>query len=306
MAAPHYDLIVIGEGVAGLTAARDASRAGMKTATIEASLFGGLITNINTLDPAPVIDGSEPSAMGADVAAALFEACIEAGAEHIDDRVVALRRGATGLSLQTEQTEYSAAQVIIASGAHIRPLGVPGEAEFTGRGVSQCADCDGPLYHGKEVVVVGGGDSALQEALALAEHCSRVHLVHRRDQFRGRDDLVARIRASSKVRIHWNAEVDAIEGNAAVEGVRLRQAGATTHLPCAGVFAYIGLIPNTAFLPAEVILDASSRVRTNALLLSSMPGVYAAGAVRAGCGGTAQDAIRDGCEAARNVAARRA
>ncbi len=306
MAAGHYELIVIGEGVAGLTAACHASRAGMTTATLEAALFGGLITNINSLDPAPVIDGAEPSAMGADLAAGLFEACIEAGAEHIDDRVVALRRGAAGLLLQTEQAEYSAAQVIIATGAHIRPLGVPGEAEFAGRGVSQCADCDGPLYHGNEVVVVGGGDSALQEALALAEHCARVHLVHRREQFRGRDDLVVRVRASSKVQIHWNTEVEAIEGNTAVEGVRLRKAGTTVNLPCAGVFAYTGLVPNTAFLPAEVILDESRRVRTNALLLSSMPGVYAVGAVRAGCGGTALDAMRDGREAARNIAARRA
>lgn len=305
MAAGHYELIVIGEGVAGLAAARHAAHAGLRTATLEAALFGGLITNINALDPAPATETGESSAMGADVAAILFEACIQAGAQHFDDRVVGLQRGDAGITLQTEQSEYSATQIIIASGARIRTLGVPGEAEFAGRGVSQCADCDGPLYHGQEVVVVGGGDSALQEALALAEHCARVHLVHRRETFRGRDDLVARIRASTKIQIHWNAEVEAIEGNAAVESVRLREGGAAMQLQCAGVFVYAGLVPNTGFLPAEVAIDEHGRVRTDPAHLTSVPRVYAAGAVRAGCGGTADDAIRDGREAARNVAARR-
>ncbi len=303
MAASPYELIVIGEGVAGLTAARHAADAGLRTAMIEAVLFGGLITNINALDPALATDRGEAPTMGADLAAMLLEASVGAGAEHIDDRVVLLRRATAGHAVQTEQAEYSAAAVIIATGARIRSLGVPGETEFSGRGVSQCADCDGPLHHGNEVVVVGGGDSALQEALALAEYCSRVHLVHRRERFRGRADLALRIVARSNIRIHWNTVVDAIEGNAAVEAVRLRQGGAIVRLPCAGVFAYPGIIPNTTFLPADVTLGEGGRVHTDAQLLTSIPGVYAAGAVRAGCGGTLDDAMRDGRRAADSVMA---
>jgi len=305
MAASHYELIVIGEGVAGLTAARHAADAGLHAAMIEATLFGGLITNINKLDPVPAIDDGEAPTMGADLAAMLLEASVNAGAEHLDDRVVSLRRGTTGLAVQTERAEYSATAVIIATGARIRPLGVPGETELFGRGVSQCADCDGPLHHDNEVVVVGGGDSALQEALALAEHCSRVHLVHRRDRFRGRAELAERVVARSNIRIHWNTIVDAIEGSAEVEAVRLRHGGVIVRLPCAGVFAYAGLIANTTFLPADVVLDDGGRVRTDAQLLTSMLGVYAAGAVRSGCGGTLDDAMRDGHRAAQSAVAGR-
>ena len=305
MTSSSYELIVVGEGAAGLTAARVAARLGMRTATFEAVLFGGLITNINHLDPAPSSE-EPPVASGADLGADLYTASVEAGAESIGQNVTSLSRDADGFVVRTEESEYRAAQVVIASGARLRLLGVPGETEFVGRGVSQCADCDGPMFHGKEVVVVGGGDSALQEALALAEYCAQVHLVHRDDKFSGRDDLVARVSSHKKIRILWGRSVAAIEGEKTVERVRLVGSdGASSTMPIAGVFAYVGLEPNVAFLPKEVAVDPMGRVTVNEQLESTIPGLFAAGIVRAGCGGTVDDAIQDGRMAARSVVSHR-
>ena len=306
----HYELIVIGEGVAGLSAATAAARAGINTATFETVLFGGLITNINSLDPAPALYVGPAIASGADLGAEMFQACADLGVARVGQSVVRLEvtrhaLSGDGISVHTEDGEYRADRIIIATGARLKALGVPGEAEFAGRGVSQCADCDGPMYRKDEVIVVGGGDSALQEALALAEHCVRVHLVHRRDHFRARADLAARVSAQHKIQIHWDSEVVAIEGTNAVERVLLRHSGQTSALPCAGIFAYPGLVPNTDFLPADIARDAHGRIQTDVQHETSQPDIFAAGVVRTGCGGSADDAILDGRDAADSVIARR-
>jgi thioredoxin reductase (NADPH) len=182
----------------------------------------------------------------------------------------------------------------------LRKLGIPGEAEFEGRGVSICADCDGPMYQNEEVIVVGGGDSAFQEALVLAQYCGKVRLVHRGETFRASQHFVAQVKANDKISIVCNAQIEAILGGKMVEKVRVKHAdGRSEEVPCAGVFAYVGLEPNTEFLPASVERGDGGFVRTDDSFQTTLPGVSAIGAVRSGYKGTLDDAL----EEAKRVAA---
>jgi thioredoxin reductase (NADPH) len=194
----------------------------------------------------------------------------------------------------TDSGTHTARCVIVASGARLKRLGVPGEAEFEGRGVSQCADCDGPMYQNEDAIVVGGGESAFQEALVLANYCKRVMLVHHGDTFRASPHFVEQVQANDKITVTRNATVDAILGGKMVEKARVRHAdGRTEEVPCAGVFAYIGLEPSTDFVPDTVERDSAGFLRTNESLETALPGVFAIGAVRSGFGGTLTDAMDD-------------
>ena len=290
MAQPQYDVIVIGEGVSGLTAAGALAKEGLKVASVEGTLFGGLVINVNDLEPAP--EGRPHS--GAELASEIMGANAEAGVTSIQEPVTAVRSAGDVLEVVTDSGTHTARRLIVASGARLKRLGVPGEMEFEGRGVSQCADCDGPMYQNEEVIVVGGGDSALQEALVLANYASKVHLVHRRDAFRGAAHFADQVKANDKISVVWNATVDAIAGGQMVEKARIKHAdGRSEELPCAGVFAYIGLEPNAEFLPDAVKRDDRGRVTTDDSLQTSLPGIYAIGAVRSGHGGALTDAIAE-------------
>ena len=279
-----YDLIVIGEGVSGLACAGHARRAGLSVATFESNLLGGLGLNVNELDGYP---GAES---GTNLASELMQANSDAGVASIQEEVTAILPSGGAFEVSAGGV-YGARQVVIASGARLKKLGVPGESEFEGRGVSSCADCDAPMFQNEDVVVVGGGDSALQEALVLAQFCRKIHIVHRGSRFRARQHFVDRIGAEPRISTIWNTTVEAILGGKMVEKVRLKRDGKTEDIASAGVFAYVGLEPNTAFAPSGVARDDRGQLVTNDEFETAMPGVWAIGAVRAGYSGLLRDAV---------------
>lgn len=300
MAQNTYDVLVIGEGVSGLTAANALATSGLKTGTLEAQLFGGLVINVNELEPGP----ETRMVSGAEFAAELMQANAELGVTSIQETVTALKVSGGLKQVVTGAATYQARHVVLASGARLKKLGVPGEAEFEGHGVSQCADCDGPMYQNEDAVVVGGGDSALQEALVLARFCRKVHVVHRSRRFRARAHFVDAVSVNDNITTVWNATVEAITGSRMVEGVSIKHAdGRAENIPCAGIFAYIGLMPNAEFLPQEIRRDPAGFVMTRETLETELPGVWAVGALRSGYGGLLSDAIPEARRAAQAISA---
>jgi thioredoxin reductase (NADPH) len=296
----YYDVAVIGQGYAGLIAARLAVQRGLRTANFEAEIMGGLIVNVNELDPVP--EGAEHS--GAELASNLAMSNMESGVVPVSDAVTGIERGEDGLwMLRTESEVYAARHVVVASGARLRKLGVPGETEFFGKGVSECADCDGPLYQDMHVVVIGGGDSAFQEALTLCEFATKVTMMMRGDKPRARADLLLRAAGHPKLVQMTRTRVLAVMGTVGkgVEGLRIQTDGAAETLyPCSGVFVFIGLEPNAEFLPGDLSRDVDGALKTSAQGATSQAGLWAIGAVRSGFGGMLSDAAAD---AERTVAA---
>jgi thioredoxin reductase (NADPH) len=288
-----FDVIVIGQGFAGLTAARLAIQRGLRTANFEAALFGGLIINLNELDPVP--EGAEHS--GAELASNLAMSNMDKGVVTVSEAAATVERGADGSWLvKTDSDAYAARHVVVASGARLRKLGVPGEAEFFGQGVSECADCDGPMFNGMETVVVGGGDSAFQEAIALSQFASKVTMVMRGAAPRARAELIEHAAANPKLVRLINTRIVAINGvpGKGVESVSIASAGqGEKTLATSGVFAFIGLEPNTGFLSAEVQRDAAGALITSEQCATALPGLWAIGAVRSGYGGLLTDAAAD-------------
>ena len=293
-----YDLIVIGTGITGLAAARQAAQNGLSTATIEAMFFGGLVTNINVLD-------GEIGGSGSDLAAGMMMEVARLGVKNITASATAIARQEDVLVVNSDAGEHRARALVIASGARLKRMGIPGEAEFEENGVSQCADCDGPFYKNKDVVVVGGGDSALQEALVLAEFAQQVHLIHRGERFDARKHFVDRITARTNISVHWRTRVEAVLGDQCVSGVRMRDVddNQMSEIACSGFFAYVGLTPASEFVPNAVLRDPGGFLLTDADLRTAMPGVFAAGAVRAGYGGLLTHALAEGIAAAKSAGA---
>jgi len=289
----HLDVLVIGCGIAGLTAARECLRNNMATATLESFFPGGLVLNVNHLD-------GEIQGSGMDLATQLMTEIGDLGGRNISGAACSMRADDEGVVVSSESEEIRTRSVIVASGAKIKRLGIPGEAEFEGQGVSQCADCDGPLFQGQDVVVVGGGDSALQEALALSHYAGHVHLLHRGSRFRARANYVDAVTTTPNITVHLRTVAEAVVGSRGVEAVRTKELDTDKidDIACTGFFAYVGLEPVCGFVPDSAERDANGFLVTDASMRTTVPGVYAAGAVRSGHGGLLSHAVADGIAAA--------
>jgi thioredoxin reductase (NADPH) len=288
-----HDVVVIGAGAAGLNAARQVLQAGLRCAWLEAAMFGGLVLNVNELDGS--VEGS-----GAELSSNWLSEVMDLGGEDLEAGACGIERDGDALIVTSDAGRHRARAIIVASGAALKKLGVPGEKELEYKGVSHCADCDGPMFEGKQVTVVGGGDSALQSAMVLSKFCSKVHLVHRAATFSAQPHWVDAVSAAGNIEVHWNSVVSEVLGAGGVEGVRVNG----DVIACEGFFAFVGLQPASGFLPAEIERDERGAVLASQGHETTMPGVFAAGAVRAGCGGSLADAMADGEAAARAVVAR--
>ncbi len=290
-----YDIVIVGGGIAGLSAALTAARAGKRTAIFTGGVPGGELLNIELVDGIP---GQEFGIAGFDLCPIAQEQASNAGAELLMDEVTAIAPDGEGWKV-TAGSDVTARAVILATGAHVTKLGVPGEEEFTGSGVSHCATCDGPLLRGKVALVAGGGDSGLQEALTLAQHCEKVIVAEKAAELHGQPIYVEAAQANSKIEIMTGHEVVAIEGAGKVERVRLRDtSGSETEVEAAGVFAFTGLAPNTRLAEGLVDLDETGRVVTDGAMRTSARGIFAAGNLRSGNSWRAAGAMGDGAGAA--------
>lgn len=287
-----FDVLVVGGGISGLTAAYHTALQGATVGLVEAELPGGLVVNVGHLDGYP----SAGATSGIELANALYAHLDELGVQHISDTVTGFELEGPAKVASTARGQHRAATIVLAMGAKLTSLAAPGAGRLWQRGVSQCAFCDAGLYRGATVVVIGGGDSALQEALHLAEFAAEVVLVHRRNRLRARKHYVGLAASSAKIQFRWSSEVVEVLGEGNVEGVRLRHVDSReeTSLPCKAVFPFVGLTANSQLLPESVGRDAHGRVLVDGELMTTVPGVYAVGALRTAYAGQITNAVSDG------------
>lgn len=292
------DVIIIGAGPAGYTAGIYCSRAGHDTLLFSGVLPGGQLVNTTDVENYP---GFQDGIMGPDLMISMREQAARMGTHIIDDHVRDVDfRGP--LKVATSNAEYRAKAVIIATGADPRKLGLEGERTLGGRGVSYCATCDGPFFRNQDIVVVGGGDTAMEEATFLTKFAREVHVIHRRDSLRASQAMQDRAFANAKIRFHWNSQVTEIHGKDRVEGVILQDAasGETSPLAVGAVFVAIGHNPNTALFRGKVKLDDEGYIVMDGTS-TSVPGVFAAGDVHDRRYRQAVTAAGFGCQAAIDV-----
>ncbi len=292
-----YDLMIIGGGPAGLTAALYGARGGLNTILLEMGAPGGQAGQTGRIENYP---GFPDGITGIDLAMKFAEQAERSGARLEMTTVRKVDFSGVNKKAITSNGKYEARAMIIASGARPRPLGVPGEDELRGRGVSYCATCDGAFFRDKKVAVVGGGDSAVEEALFLTRFASQVTIIHRRDALRATRVIQDRARDNPKISFLWNTVVNAIQGKDKVSSLQLKdvRTGALREEPFDGVFIFIGLKPNTDFLDGALTLDPDGYIVTREDLATSIPGVFAAGDVRAKNFRQVSTAVGDGAVAA--------
>jgi thioredoxin reductase (NADPH) len=293
-----YDVIIIGGGPGGLSAAIYAIRAALKVVLIEKGIPGGQINLTDSVENYPAIENIS----GFELSQKFLDHAKSYGLEVMQQEVAAVDPGLKFHSVRLASGEIlNSHAVIMAMGGSPRKLGVPGESEYYGKGVSYCATCDGFFFRGKDVIVVGGGDTALEEAIYLAKIARRVNLAHRRDAFRGSRILQQRAMCEDKINILWNTVITEIKADEqGVNAVVLRntQTEATQELPTEGVFIFVGFLPNNALVPAGVNTDPNGYVLTNEKCETSLPGIYAIGDLRQKFARQIVTAAADGCTAA--------
>ena len=271
------NVIIIGSGPAGLTAALYAARANLNPLLISGNEFGGQIALTNEVENYP---GFPEGITGPELTELMKQQAEKFGARFETDHVNKVNMQTHPFVLETENGSiYETKSLVIATGASPRRLGVPGEIELTGRGVSYCATCDGFFFRGKEVAVIGGGDSALQEGLFLTRFASQVHIIHRRNSLRAQPLLQERARENPKINFVWDSVVEDIRGNGTVNALDLVnvRTGDKSELPVNGVFVYIGHYPNTELFKGQLDMNEEGYLAVDGRLHTKIPGVFAAG-----------------------------
>ena len=274
-----YDTVIIGGGPAGYTAALYAVRSGLTTLVLEKFSAGGQMTQTSVIDNYP---GFHEGIDGFTLGYQMQLGAHRFGAETVQTEVLAVDLRATPKVITTDMGDYYAKTVIIATGADHKHLGVEGETDLIGRGVGYCAACDGMLYRGKTVAVVGGGNTAAADALFLSRVCAKVYLIHRRDALRASKIYHEPLENTGNIQILWNATVETLHRDQKLTGVTLRQVktGETVELPLDGLFVSVGQAPNTALFRGQLDLDESGYIKSGENTETGIPGVYAAGDVR--------------------------
>jgi len=291
-----YQVIIIGGGPAGLAAGLYTSRAGLKSVLIERGTFGGQIVNATWVEN---YLGFPEGISGPELGSLMHQQSAKYGLETITADVTSLIHGSPHTVLTTEG-RFEAAAIIIAAGSEYRKLGVAGEERLLGRGVSYCATCDGFFFRDREVAVVGGGDTAITDALELSQHASKVYVIHRRDQFRAGWALQQRAFAQPKLHMVWDTVIEEIEGKEVVNQLRLRnvKTGELSTLEVDGVFVAVGIMPNSHLFFNTLELDDVGYIITDETMATSAPGIFAAGDIRRNSARQVATAVGDGATAA--------
>lgn len=273
------DVVVIGAGPGGLTAALYASRSNLSVIILDRGIYGGQMNNTAEIENYPGFK----SILGPDLAQNMYDGATQFGAEYVYGSVTNVEDQGEYKLIHTDDGDYQAKAVVIATGADHRKLGVPGEQEYSGRGVSYCAVCDGAFFKNREVAVIGGGDSAVEEGLYLAQLASKVTIIHRRDQLRAQKIIQQRAFDNDKIEFVWNANTEEILGDEQkVTGVRYtdKVTGEEHVLPASGAFIYVGIDALTDGFQNLNILDEKGWVVTDEHMRTAVPGIFAIGDVR--------------------------
>jgi thioredoxin reductase (NADPH) len=292
-----YEAIIIGGGPAGLTAGLYTSRSRLHTLLIETGLLGGQMTTTELIDNYP---GFPQGITGDELSRLMEEQAKRFGLEVVLQEVVEVKTDGEMKVVKAADAIYHCKAIIICTGNEWRKLGVPGEQEFTGKGVSYCATCDGAFFRDSQIIVVGGGDSALTEALYLTKFAKEVMIIHRRDALRGTKIYQERVFANPKIKLLWNSIVQEIKGDTIVRSVLVKnlKTGERKELPTEGVFLFVGLLPRTQFLKGLMKLDEAGYIVTDENCETSVKGIFAAGDCRKRLLRQVATAVGDGATAA--------
>jgi len=291
-----YEVIIIGGGPAGLTAGLYTSRAGLQSLLVERGICGGQIVNAALVENYPGFPDGIP---GLKLGSLMHQQAVKYGLEVITAEVTSISQGQAYI-ISTTEGDFEAIAIIIAAGSEYRKLGVAGEERLSGHGVSYCATCDGFLFRDREVAVVGGGDTAIADALELSRHAKKVYVIHRRDQLRAGQVLQQRAFAEPKLEFIWSTVVEELVGEKILEELKLRNVKTGQHsiLEVAGVFVAVGLMPNSQSLFPILDLDDAGYIITDETMATSSPGIFAAGDIRRNSPRQVSAAVGDGATAA--------
>ena len=295
--ANDYDVLIVGGGLAGMTAGLYAARYGMSTAIIERMMGGAQIINIEKIENFP---GFPQGISGAELGPAVQEQAMDAGVEFVIAEASGVSRDGDQKVVVSDAGQHRAKAVIVAAGSSLRQLGIPGEEELFGRGVSHCATCDGPLYMNQVVGVVGGGDSALDEALTLTEYVDRVLLFHRSEQLRAQRVLQDRLHDNRKIEVVWNTVVERVLGEDTLTGVEVRNVvtNLENQVDLNGLFIYVGLEPASELVKSLLKVDNAGHIPVNISMETEIPGLYAVGDIRQNSASQLVSSAGDGATAA--------